>query len=218
MTTKLLTLIALSLAVFHASAQDLTPERKIVGHEVRSQRDPAVSIGLPSEATYVGAHRWTLYGIADCEIHVFVEADDKKRVQRLYWIQFEGYVPSNPDARYDYSKNAMTELGGRPFHVQAGAGENNQTPRAGSDQEQVYRLLSERGYSLPNTSISVRLVNVFAQNRKELMFIYAEDMQPTGLTPADAEKNPQWPAIEARVIDAAKKRLSIRWADAVPAR
>jgi len=29
-----------------------------------------------------------LYGMADCELHAFVEADSQKNVERLYWIQF----------------------------------------------------------------------------------------------------------------------------------
>ena len=43
---------------------------------------------------YVGADRWVLYGIADCELHAFVEADQRKNVQSLYWVQFEDLTPT----------------------------------------------------------------------------------------------------------------------------
>jgi hypothetical protein len=33
-------------------------------------------------AAYVGANRFVLYGIADCELHAFVESDAHKKVQR----------------------------------------------------------------------------------------------------------------------------------------
>jgi hypothetical protein len=65
-------------------AQTAPPERKVLGNVVTSERDPAVRIELPKTAQYVGADRWLLYGIADCELHAFVEADAQKNVQRLY--------------------------------------------------------------------------------------------------------------------------------------
>jgi hypothetical protein len=204
-------LLASPLAV----AEDSSPERQVSGHTIESARDPAVRIELPASARHLGAHRWTLYDVADCELHVFVEADASKRVQRLYWIQFEGYIPSKPDLHYDYSENGTTEFAGRPFFVNASTGEPNRTPRAGSDLEQVQKLVRSNGYTLPEHSINVRLVNLFGANRKELMIIYAEDLKPMGLTSADlnaggrAER--EWPSIERKLIEEAKKRIKLEW-------
>lgn len=33
-------------------------------------------------AAYVGANRFVIYGITDCELHAFVESDAHKKVQR----------------------------------------------------------------------------------------------------------------------------------------
>lgn len=199
-----------------ACAQSATPERQVKGQTVLSERHPAVHIELPAQAQYVGAQRWTLYDVADCELHVFVEADEAKRVQRLYWIQFEGYVPSRPDLRYDYSDNAIAELAGREVFVSASFGDANRKPRSGSDLEQVQQLVRTNGYTLPDHWINVRLVNLFEDNRKELMIIYAEDMKPTGFTPEDlsfggrAEK--QWSEIHRQLLENAKARIAIEWA------
>ena len=64
-------------------------------------------ITVPNSVQYVSAARWDLNDIADAELHVFVDADAQKRVQRLYWIQFEAYLPSNTH-RYNYK---FTESG-----------------------------------------------------------------------------------------------------------
>jgi hypothetical protein len=198
-----------------ADAESASPERQVSGNAIRSDRDPAVRIELPASARHVGAHRWTLYDVADCELHVFVEADESKRVQRLYWIQFEGYVPSRPELKYDYSENATTDFAGRPFFVNASAGEPNRKPRAGSDLEQVQQLIRANGYTLPDHSINVRLVNLFDGDRKELMIIYAEDLRPTGFTSADlnaggrAEKERH--AIERKLIENARARITLDW-------
>ena len=36
-------------------------------------------IRLPESVQYVGADRWVLYDIADCELHAFVEADPAEK-------------------------------------------------------------------------------------------------------------------------------------------
>lgn len=43
-----------------------------------------MSFGSPviNGAAYVGANRFVIYGITDCELHAFVESDAHKKVQR----------------------------------------------------------------------------------------------------------------------------------------
>ena len=84
------------------AAQTRNPERKVEGNAIVSESDPKVRIELPKSVQYVGAGRWVLYGIADCELHAFVEADERKNVQRLYWVQFEGYIPTKPKLKHQY--------------------------------------------------------------------------------------------------------------------
>jgi len=74
--------------------------------------DPAVRIHLPRSAQYVGADRGVLYGSADCEPHAFVDADEQNNVQRLYWVQFEGYVPSRPELKHTHDSPRHSNIGG----------------------------------------------------------------------------------------------------------
>ena len=46
------------------------PERTVQGTVITSERDPKVRVRLPESAHYVGADRWILYNIADCELRV----------------------------------------------------------------------------------------------------------------------------------------------------
>jgi hypothetical protein len=60
----------------------------------------------------------------------------------------------------------------------------------------------------------VRLVHLLdEQKRKELMFIYGEDLAPTGFTAADLKKGgkayDQWPAIEKSLVERAEKKITI---------
>src|SRR5262245_25581038 len=109
------------------------PERKVEGNTILSERDPQVVLRLPKPAQYLGADRWELYGVADCELHVFVEADAEKNVQRLYWVQFEGYLPTKPDMKHAYDSPKHTKIGGLDFYVDTWVRPKDAETRSGSD-------------------------------------------------------------------------------------
>jgi hypothetical protein len=93
-------------------AQSVRAERKVEGNLITSERDPHVLIQLPKSVQYVGADRWVLYGIADCELHAFVDADPQRNVQQLYWVQFEGYLPTKPNLKHTYDSPRHVNMGG----------------------------------------------------------------------------------------------------------
>ena len=172
------------------AAQAIAPERKVVGHVIVSERDPRVRIELPQSVVYAGADRFVLYGIADCELHAFVESDAQKNVQRLYWVQFEGYLPSKPDLHHKYDSPRHTSIGGLDFYVDTWvrAAEDKTTP--GSDLEHIQALVLAKGYKFAAGMMSLRLVHLLDDaKRKELMIIYSEDLgygtksQTTGALP-----------------------------------
>ncbi len=170
---------------------------------------------MPKQVRYVGADRWLLYGVADCELHVFVEADEQKKVQRLYWVQFEEFVPSRPELRYNYNSLNTLTLADMSFDVRVRVGPNNDEPKPGSDLEHVRRLIRAAGYQLPAGALSVRLVHVpDEQKRKELMIIYGEDTAPTGWTATEllpgGKAYEQWPTIQKEVAQRAEKSLKLR--------
>jgi hypothetical protein len=196
------------------NGQNLKPERQVHGNVVTSERDPKIRIKLPSSVQYVGADRWPLYEIADCELHLFVEATDQKKVQRLYWLQFESYLASRPELHHTYPFTKTETLNGLLLDVRARFGPGSETPKPGSDSEHVQTLLNAKGYKMPEAMMNVRFVHLLDQEkRKELMIIYAEDLQPTGLHLDDlmpgGEGVAQWPSLEAGLIRRAKAALTL---------
>src|SRR5215471_10763656 len=114
-----------------AAAQSKGSERKVEANVITSGRDPEVRIQLPKSVQYAGADRWTLYDVADCELHAFVEADGQKTVQRLYWVQFEGYIPTKPDLKYQYDSPRHRKIGSLDFYVDTWVRANSGQMRAG---------------------------------------------------------------------------------------
>jgi hypothetical protein len=196
------------------AAQATLPERKVEGNVISSERDPKVRIELPKSVQYVGADRWILYDMADCELHAFVQADGQKNVQRLYWVQFESYIPTRPELRHTYDSPRHAKIGGMDFYVDTWIRQNDAETKPGSDVEHIESLIRAKGYKMPAGMMSVRLVHLLdEQKRKELMIIYSEDVAPTGLTAAELHEGgkayDQWPAIEKNLVDRAEKTIAI---------
>jgi len=195
-------------------AQIKSPKRKVEGNVIISEHDPKVRIQLPKSVQYVGADRWVLYGVADCELHAFVEADGQKKVQRLYWVQFEGYVPTRPELKYEYDSQRHAKIGGLDFYVDTWVRPNEAETQPGSDLERIEALVQAKGYKLPAGMMSVRLVHLLdEQKRKELMIIYGEDVTPTGLTAAELREGgnayDRWPEIAKGLVERAEKKIAI---------
>ena len=196
------------------AAQSSVPEREVRGNVITSAHDPKVNIRLPDSVHYVGVDRWILYDIADCELHAFVEADAQKNVQRLYWIQFEGYLPSKPDLAHTYDSPRHIQMGGWDFYVDTWVRANHERIKPGSDREHIEALIRSKGYQMPAGTMDVRLVHLLdPQKRKELMIIYSEDLAATGFSAVELQEkgkaHDQWAGIEKELIERAKLRISL---------
>jgi hypothetical protein len=208
----ILTVVLVGSCLFAASAE--SPERKVENNVIISERDPKVRIELPKSVQYVGADRWVLYDIADCELHGFVEADSQRNLQRLYWIQFEGYLPTKPELKHQYDSPWHMTIGGLEFYVDTSTSAADEKATPGFDLEHIRALIRGKGYKMPAGMMYVRLVHLLDERkRKELMIIYGEDLSPTGFTAANLKKGgkayEQWPVIEKDLVERAKKKIKI---------
>jgi hypothetical protein len=206
--------MVLVFVCFSLAAQIKSPERKVEGNVITSDREPKARILLPKSVQYVGADRWVLYDIADCELHAFVEADGDKNVQRLYWVQFEGYVSTRPDLRHKYDSPRHAKIGGMDFYVDTWVRPNDAEIQAGSDREHIEALIRQKGYKMPVGMMYMRLVHLLdEQKRQELMIIYGEDLAPSGFTAAQLQEggkaHDQWQAVEDGLIGRAEKKITI---------
>lgn len=211
--------LILTLAIFFtsivASAQALPPMRTVDGNVVLSQSDPNARIEILLPATYVGAVRFTLYDVADCEIHLFVDADEAKQVRRLYWVQFEAYLPEHPTLAYEHHPAyTPTELNGLPFYQRARFGQSTDTPKPGSDADRAYKLLSENGYKLPAETVNVTYKHFLGTKmRKEVLLMVIEDMALTGTSFSQLVKNnelqPTWAPIADKLLERSPKAFAI---------
>lgn len=198
-----------------ASEMNLQNLRSADRGTLSSPEMPNLKLRFDNAFKYAGGHTFILYGVARAEQHFFVDADKDGNISRLYWIQFEGYLPSNTHA-YDYDSPKKVNIGGLDFFADAWTRKvDPKQGRPDSDGAKAQAFLGSKGFRIASDDVMMqRLVNmVTPDNRNELMIIYMEVLTPTGFTAADlAEGGKQfgkWAGISEALLDRAKKNLTI---------
>ena len=189
--------------------------RTVDGDALTSPELPKLKLKFDKAFKYAGGHTFILYNVARAEQHFFVDADKDKNVSRLYWVQFEGYLPSNTHA-YDYDSPRKVNIGGLDFFADTWARKvDPKQGRPDSDGNKAREFLASKGYKMASDEVMMqRLVNmVDAKNREELMIIYLEVLTPTGFTAADLNEGgkaaDKWPAIANGLLERAQKGMKI---------
>ncbi len=205
-------LVALSAI---ATDRILAQTRPVRGQILISTQLPSVSLEVAKPFKYVGGHSFVLYEVANAEQHFFVDADKDGRIKRMYWIQFEGYLPSNSHV-YDYQATKVVNIGGLEFIADASARNLKANPgRPDSDGNRARAFLTSKGYRLGSDDVlTQRLVHLADQEkRNELMIIYLEDLGARKLTAADlapgGKAADEWKGISKGLLERATKNLKL---------
>jgi hypothetical protein len=208
-----LELMALTALTSFARAED--KPRTVEGQVLTSTELPAAKLKLDNEFKYAGSQVFVLYKVARAEQHFFVDADGQGQITRLYWVQFEGYLPSNTHT-YRYKKTKTVTIGGLEFIADAWARNIKTNPGAkDSDGYRARSFLESKGYRwASNDVLAQRLVHlVDLQKRNELMILYMEDLSAMRLTAKDlAPGGPsydQWENISKALLERAVKGIEI---------
>jgi hypothetical protein len=68
----------------------------------------------------------------------------KRNVQPLYWVQFEGYLPSRPDLHHTYDSPKHATVGGMDFYIDNRVRTKDATIESGSDREHIEADIRKR--------------------------------------------------------------------------
>ena len=189
--------------------------RKVEGQVLASADMPVVRLTFDKAFKYVGGQSFILYDVASAEQHFFVDADAQGRVKRFYWVQFEGYLPSNTHA-YDYKADKTVNIGGLDFIADAYARNiKTNSGRPDSDGSRARAFLEGKGYRMGSDDVVMqRLVHLVDKaKRNELMIIYTEDLSSMGLSAADLAAGgraaARWDEITKALLDHALKNMKL---------
>jgi len=216
-----LMMIALSLlgavASFAQPKQEtnLNNLRSAKGQVLTSPELPKLQLKFDKAFKYAGGHSFVLYDVARAEQHFYVDADKNGNVSRFYWVQFEGYLPSNTH-RYNYQSPKTVNIDGLDFFADVFA--RRVDPKQGrpdSDGNRAREFLISKGFKVASDEVMMqRLVHLLdKEKRNELMIIYLEVLTPTGFTAADLTKGgkaeDKWQAISDGLLLRAQSGIHI---------
>ena len=192
------------------------PQRSVQGQVLTSTEMPAVRLEFDKKFKYAGSQTFILYNVARAEQYFFIETDEKGAIRRLYWVQFEAYLPDNTHT-YRYPVTKTVNIAGRDFIADAYARNIKENPgRPDSDGARGRTFLTSQGYHWASDEIlSQRLVYlVDAAKRAELMIIYSEDLSGMKLTAADLGPGgravAQWNDISKELLERALKGMKFK--------
>jgi len=217
---RLLFIVVLLAAVAHSFAQnksvvDLNNIRTAKGQTLTSPELPKLQLKFDQAFKYAGGHSFILYDVARAEQHFFVDADKNGNVSRFYWVQFEGYLPSNTH-RYNYSSPKIVNIGGLDFFADVYARKiDPKQGRPDSDGNRAREFLLSKGFKTASDEVMMqRLVHLIDKDKRtELMIIYLEVLTPTGLTSADLDQGgkaqDKWQSISEGLLQRALSGVQI---------
>lgn len=197
----------------HGRTETTTVEGKADGQVLSSKRFPSTKFEFPAEFLYAGGQRFDLYSVADAEQHFWVESDEQKNVKRLFWIQYEGYYPSNSHT-YDYSDQPTRfKHGGLEWLADVStsrpAAAPKDPPRPNSDGSRFRALMKAKGYKLPERYALIRAVTLDEKKRNELMIIYLEDLSIAGQAGASGDEGQASAELQKQMCERFQQRLKV---------
>ncbi|MBS1797581.1 MAG: hypothetical protein JSS81_27405 [Acidobacteria bacterium] len=164
-------LLVLSAAVF---AQN---ERTVKGRVLTSQGAPAIRLKFGKKFKFAGAQDFVLYDRARAAQFFFVESRGKK-IERLYLIQFEGFLPDR-EGTYNYNEPRTVEIDGSKYFSNAEAIPDTEAALRAvpdSDIAKAAKFLREKGFELMKSLRFQRFVRVVDDARRsEFIILYVED-------------------------------------------
>lgn len=153
--------------------------------------------------------------IAAGERFVFAEADDKKGINKLFIVQFEGFLPQY-DFTYNYSFKQAELLGNRKFRHNTWFYNNEKQTAANPKNEgaKTKRFLEAKGYLLEAEFMMSRFLALASEDRKNELIIYYVEMlhKTTGYSLTDWENTldkPTKKAIRDALIERSRKSFTI---------
>ncbi len=201
--------------------------------------DKLISTGFPkgevsfdSTIQYIGSESFILYKVARCEIHLFAELDSSGGYERIYWIQYEGYLPGKllpfpanlkpGGLTYDYNDDPYrASIADEEFYVRTGnftiefseADLNGKSDEDDSDFLNVARILNQKGININSEVLSVRMVYLNEDKSDELMIIYYEslgdDDHRVKALEGQGKESPQWDSVSSDLLSRAKAGIHL---------
>jgi hypothetical protein len=159
-----------------ANCQDQLP--RVESNTFISPENPDIRVSVDRKFKYLGNLPFTIEKIAGGNRYIFVQANPNKRIQRMFIIQQEGFVPSS-DEIYRYKITTPAKLGSFDYQHSVILYDNDANIREepGKEADLTQRFLAGQGYVLEPELVMSRFARPADwQRRHEIIFFCYENL------------------------------------------
>jgi len=232
-----LTIVLLGLTLINLACQTKplkTPQKTSISPRIvkdnvlTSTQLPDIEIAVDQNFKFIGNFDFEITAISEewpkevigkpiaaGERFVFVEADDKKGINKLFIVQFEGFLPQY-NFTYNYSFNQAELLGNRKFRHNTWFYDNEKQTAENPKNEgaKTKRFLEAKGYQLEPEFMMSRFLALASEDRKNELIIYYVEMlhNRTGYSLTEWEntlEKSEKKAIRDALIERSRKSFTI---------
>jgi hypothetical protein len=143
-----------------------------------SSENPTLRLSVDKKLKYLGSFPFQLGQEVEGHRYIFVRADSKKRVQQMFIVQQEGFLPASQDS-YRYQMTHPVRLGDEDYQHSVifddVAARIREEP--GKEADLTQRFLDARGYSLSSELVMTRFARpVDSAHRHEIILFCFEPL------------------------------------------
>ena len=183
----------------------ITHTRSVNGNTLVSNQLPKIEIEVAEEFSFIGKFDFEIIAeskeypeeirnkpVAAGERFVFVSADSNRAVNKLFIVQFEGFLPTN-DFIYNYNFDEAEYLGQNKYRHNTWFYDSKKLAEENPNNEgaKTRAFLMEKGYQIEDQFMMSRFVGLASDDRKHEIIIYYLEMlqKSTGYTLEEYEKS-----------------------------
>ncbi len=190
-----------------SAPEETKPVRTVQQNLFTSDTLPNIQLQVAEEFDYIGSFYFEILAeseeypdsirgqaVAAGDRYVFTKADEEKKVEKLFIIQLEGFLPSNA-FQYNYRFDQAEQIGNNRYRhntwfydsaEQAARNPNNEGAK-------TRQFLLDKGFSLEDDVMMARWLGLASEDRKhEVILFYIEMIEDsTGYSLKEFETLPQ---------------------------
>ncbi|WP_299438404.1 hypothetical protein [uncultured Aquimarina sp.] len=165
-------------------------KRFVKGHTLVSNKLPEVEISINSEFKFIGKFDFEIIAssdeysedmqgksIAAGERYVFASMDEKKSINKLFIVQFEGFLAEN-NLIYNYDFSTADFIGENKYRYNTWFYDSKKSAQENPNGEgaKTRAFLEEKGYVLEDQFMMSRFVGLASKDRKNEIIIFYQEM------------------------------------------
>ena len=194
-----------SLEQAENESDNITNTRAVNGNTLVSNELPEIEIEVSEEFSFIGKFDFEIIAeskeypeeirnkpVAAGERYVFVSADSNKAVNKLFIVQFEGFLANN-DFVYNYNFDEADYLGQIKYRHNTWFYDSKKLAEENPNNEgaKTRAFLNEKGYQLEDQFMMSRFVGLASEDRKHEIIIYYLEMlqKSTGYSLEEYERS-----------------------------